>query len=305
MAGAALRFICTVTLAAAGACLLHARLHAQGGDLFRNEVRAPLSLQALGDETTQYSAAIEYNRYFSGRIHDERRRTLFGEAVGNPSSSIHFALIHQPNSDINVMNSSYGARLGYVQLIDDIGVGGSLRYNRILPVDSDTRVDDYEIGPELAFWPGDRLYITDALHYRKIGRYRNARLGFNASEEDFVQIRHHLVYAVAEDWSFTYTHDINLLVGIHQNFHTNNFTMDNYFMFSPSTHFSYGGTAGFKLEYRLGSRTSVLTIPVRGRVEYYLSNLFLLYGEAGYNIPTMLGQREGRLNVAASLAYRF
>lgn len=301
MAGVALRIICPAALIALAACALHA----QGGDLFRNEVRTPLSIYALGDEHTQYSAAIEYNRYFSSRVRDERRATLFGEAIGNPTSSFHVALIYQPNNDINVMNTGYGARLGYMHLIDGIGVGASVRYNRIKPVDSDTRVDDEEIGPELAFWPGDRLYITDAVHYRRIGAYHNARLNFNAAEEDFVQIRHHLVYAVAEDFSFTYSHDINLLVGIHQNFHTNNFGMDNYFMFSPSPRLNYGGAAGFKLEYHLGTRTSVLTIPVRGRVEYFLSNLFLLYGEAGYNIPTMLGQREGRMSAAASMAYRF
>jgi len=301
MTGATLRIICSAALVA----LAFGTLRAQGGDSFRNEIRAPLSLDALGDESAQYSASVEYNRYFSSRVRDERRTTLFGEAVGNPSSSFHLALIYQPNSDINVRNTGYGARVGYMHLIDGIGVGGSVRYNRILPVDSDTRVDDEEIGPDLAFWPGERLYIADGLHYRRIGAYHNARLNFNAAEEDFVQIRHHLVYAVAEDWSFTYSHDVNLLVGIHQNLHTNNFSMDNYFMFSPSSRLNYGGAAGFKLEYRLGTRTSVLTIPVRGRVEYFLSNLFLLYGEAGYNIPTMLGQKEGRMNVAASLAYRF
>jgi hypothetical protein len=157
----------------------------------------------------------------------------------------------------------------------------------------------------LAFWPGERLYLTDAVLYRKIGGYRNPDLAFNASPEDFVQIRHHLVYAVAEDWSVTYTHDVELLAGIHQNIHTNSFIMNNYFLFSPSPRFSYGPAAGFKLEYRLGSRTSVLTIPVRARGEYFLSSLLMFYAEAGYNIPTMLGQNEGRLSLLTGLGYRF
>jgi hypothetical protein len=184
-------------------------------------------------------------------------------------------------------------------------VGASGRYNKVELNNGGEQITDYEFGPLLAFWPGNRLYITDALLYRRIGGYRNPELSFNASPEDFVQIRHHLVYAVAEDFSFTYSHDIELLAGIHQNFHTNSFIMNNYFLFSPSQRFSYGPAAGFKLDYRLGSRTSVLTIPVRGRGEYFLSDLTVLFAEAGYNIPTMLGQNEGRMSLLAGLGFRF
>jgi hypothetical protein len=280
-------------------------LSAQGGDAFRNEIRAPLSLEALVEQRTQYSAGIEYNRYFGSRAHDERHRTLFGEPVGTPTSWLQLAFIHQPNTDISALNTGNGGRITYVHYTGSIGVGGSARYNKIRLVDGGEQIDDYEFGPQLAFWAGDRLYITDALLYRSIDGYRNPDLGFNASPEDFFQLRHHLVYAVAEDWSFTYTHNVELLAGIHQNFHTNSFIMNNYFMFSPSTRFSYGPAAGFKLDYRLGSRTSVLVIPVRARAEYFLSNLLVLYGEAGYNIPTMLGQSAGKLSFLASAAYRF
>jgi hypothetical protein len=277
---------------------------AQGGESFRNEIRVPLSLTNALDESSEYSAGLEFNRYFSARVHDEHRVTLFSEPVGNPTSSLQLEVNREPNPDITVRNTGYGGRASFVYYTGSIGVGASGRYNRIT-LDNGDRLDDYEMGPLLAFWPGERLYITDGVLYRTIGAYRNTDLGFNASAEDFVQIRHHLVYAIAENWNFTYTHDVELLAGIHQNIHTNSLIMNNYFMFSPSQRISYGPAAGFKLEYRLGSRTSVLTIPVRARVEYFLSDLLALYGEAGYNIPTMLGQREGRMSVLASAAYRF
>jgi hypothetical protein len=276
-----------------------------GGESFRSEIRAPLSLQALAGQRTQYSAGVEYNRYFGARVHDERHPTLFGEAVNNPTSWLQLAATYEPIPDITAANTGYGARIAYVHYNGSLGIGGSARYNRVKLANNGDRLDDYEFGPQLAFWPGDRLYITDAVLYRRIGGYRNPDLGFNASPEDFVQLRHHLVYTVSEDWRFTYTHDVDVLAGIHQNIHTNSFIMNNYFMFSPSQRISYGPAAGFKLDYRLGSRTSVLTIPVRARVEYFLSDLFVVYGEGGYNIPTMLGQHEGKLSLLASAAYRF
>jgi hypothetical protein len=278
---------------------------AQGGESFQNEVRATLSAQSLLEQRAELGASIEYNRYFSARVHDAHRPTLFGEAVGNPTSSLQLAFTYQPVADITVANRSYGARVAYVAYTGSIGIGGSGRYNKITLDDGGEEIDDYELGPLLAFWPSDRLYITDGVFYRKIGGYRNPSLEFNASPEDFVQIRHHLVYAVAEDWSFTYSHDVELLAGIHQNFHTNSFIMNNYFLFSPSQRLSYGPAAGFRLEYRLGSRTSVLTIPVHARVESFLSDLLLLYAEAGYTIPTMLGQNEGKMSAMAGVGYRF
>jgi hypothetical protein len=297
-------FVVVMVAALAGMIPFRGAL-AQGGESFRNEVRTPLSVQLTADDRTETGAGIEYNRYFSARVHDARRPTLFGEAVGNPTSWLQLAALFQPSADITAANTGYGARVAYVYYTGEFGVGGSARYNRAKIADNGERLDDYEFGPQLAFWPDDRLYITDAVLYRKIGGYRNPTLGFNAAPEDFVQVRHHLVYAVAEDWSFTYTHDVELLAGIHQNIHTNSLIMNNYFMFSPTQRFSYGPAAGFKLDYRLGSRTSVLTIPIRARAEYFLSDLFAVYGEAGYNIPTMLGQKEGKANMLAGAAYRF
>lgn len=298
--------ISRILATAATAILLTRVLSAQGaGESFRNEIRVPLALQALTEQRTQYNAGIEYNRYFGARVHDQRHPTLFGEAVNNPTSWLQLAVTYEPIPDITATNTGYGARLAYVYYTGSFGVGGSARYNRVKIAATGERPDDYEFGPQLAFWPGDRLYITDAILYRQIGGYRNPDIGFNASPEDFLQLRHHLVYSVSEDWRFTYTHDVDILAGIHQNIHTNSIIMNNYFMFSPSQRISYGPAAGFKLAYRLGSRTSVLTIPVRARAEYFLSDLFVLYGEAGYNIPTMLGQNEGKLSLLASAAYRF
>jgi hypothetical protein len=190
-------------------------------------------------------------------------------------------------------------------LVGDMGLGFWARVDRSELPNGGEPVDDYEVGPQISFWSGERLYVNDRILYRQINSYRDPDLGFTYSDEDFIEVRHHLTYIAGELWDFTYAHDVDIRVGIHQNYHTNNLTMHNHFLFSPSVLFSYGPMAGLSLDYTVGSRTSVLTIPIGFRMEYFFTSLSLLQGNIAYELPTMKEQRAGQVRVQGSFSYRF
>jgi hypothetical protein len=275
------------------------------GATISDEIRIPLIFQAFGGEQKGISGGIEYNKYYSRRLHDIRHQTLFGEAVALPTSSIHVGFAYRSNPDLGVTNTGYMGSVGVVKMLGDFGLGAWGRLNRSELPDGGATVDDYEFGPQMAFWPNERVYVNERLVYRKIGAYRNADVTFDYSTEEFLQLRHHLTYIVGEDWDFTYAHDIEVRAGIHQNYHTNNFRMNNFFMFSQSSLFSLGPVAGFSLDYTVGNRTSVLTIPFGARVEFFFTSLSLLHAEVSYDLPTMKGQRAGQVVVQGSYSYRF
>ncbi len=275
------------------------------GASISDEFRVPLVYQALGGLGNGLSGGVEYNKYYSRRLHNNRHRTLFGEAVALPTSSVHIGLLYQPNPDLKVGNTGYSARLGAVVLLDGMGLGLWGRMDRSDLTGGGEPVDDYEFGPQLSFWPGERVYVNERILYRRMDRYRDPELGFSYSGEDFLELRHHLTYIVGQDWDFTYAHDIDIRVGLHQNYHTNNLTLNNYFLFSPRMLFSYGPVAGVSLDYTVGNRTSVLTIPLGWRAEYFLSSLSLLNGMIVYEMPTMKDQRAGQIRLQGSFSYRF
>lgn len=275
------------------------------GATISDEFRVPVTFQAMGGLGNGFNGGIEYNRYYSRRLHNVRHRTLFGEAVALPTSSVHVGLLYQSNPDLSVENTGYSVRLGAVMMLGDMGLGIWARVDRSdLPAGGEP-VDDYEFGPQISFWPGDRIYINDRLLYRRIDSYRDPDIGRDYSTEDFVEIRHHLTYIPAEHWDFTYAHDVDIRVGIHQNYHTNNLTVHNYFLYSPTVLFSYGPLAGVSLDYTVGSRTSVLTIPIGLRAEYFFTSLSLLQANVLYDMPTMKDQRAGQVRVQGSFSYRF
>jgi hypothetical protein len=272
---------------------------------YTDEIRFPLLLQAPDKFTSGLGGGVEYNRYPSSRIHDARHLSRFSEAVGRQSSSIHFSLFYGPNFDLGVTNKGYSVGAGAAKLFGDIGLGVSGRYSRVEIEGSEREVDDFEIGPQIELWPSSRLYLHDRILFRRIDGYRDPDIPFAFSDEAFLQLRHHLTYIAGENWTFTYAHDVSLSIGTDQDFHTNNVSMDNYFLLSPSSRFSYGPVAGFRLKYIVGSRTSVLTLPVRARGEYFLEGIGMLYGELGYDIPTMQGQQDGQVLFVGSFSYRF
>lgn len=289
----------------APALLLAQREFPPEGATISDEIRIPVAGQALGTEKTGVAAGVEYNKYYSRRLHNIQHQTLFGEAVALPTSSFHVALLYQPNPDLGVRNIGYTGQIGAVKMLDNIAIGGWARMIRADIDETREPVDDFEFGPQLSLWPGERLYINEKVLYRKIGAYTDRRLGITYSTEDFIQIRHHLTYIVGEDWDFTYAHDLSLRVGIHENYHTNNLTMHNYFLFSDTPLFTFGPVAGVSLDYTVGNGTSVLTIPVGGRVEFFLTSLSLIQGDIIYEAPTMPGSDPGQVRVGGSFSYRF
>jgi|GEM_PF-2066662 len=278
-----------------------------GGKVFRDELHLPFLYHGGGDLDGGAGSGVRYSHHFSGRAHDGIHRSLFSEAVGQPSSSIDLSVLYEPNTSLELQNHGYTVSLGAVSLIaGGIAIGGNARYNRSSFDERDLEVADYELGPRFAFWPTDRVHIDLQLLYRHIDGYSDRELGLNLSDEEYVTLRHHLAYVASENRDFTYAHDVEARVGIHQNYHVNNFTMLNYFLFSTSPTFSLGPMAGFSLDYRLGSRTSVLTIPVAGRAEYFFNGgSGLVYAQIGYDVPTMPRQRNAQVQVQGSVAYRF
>jgi len=275
------------------------------GATISDEIRFPLGVQALGTEREGASGGVEYNKYYSRRLHDFRHQTLFGEAVALPTSSFHVAIRYQPDPDLGVRNTGYSGEIGAVKMLGDVALGGWARMVRADIDETREQVDDFEFGPQISLWPGNRLYMNDRILYRRIGAYTDRELGISYSTEDFLQIRHHLTYIVGEDWDFTYAHDLSMRVGIHQNYHTNNLTMHNYFLFSTTPLFSFGPVAGVSLDYIVGSRASVLTIPFGARIEYFFSSLSLLQGDISYEAPTMPGSKPGQVRIDGSFSYRF
>jgi hypothetical protein len=277
------------------------------GFLFRDEVRAPFVYGSNGDVGGGAGGGIELHRYFSGRIHDETHRSLFSEAVALPSSSIDIGASYLPNPALLPRNRGYMIMLGGVTMVSKgTALGGNGRYSRSKLADTNLQINDFEFGPRVSFWPGERIYIDDQLLYRHIGGYGGGALRFRVSDEEYFTLRHHLAYVVNESRDLTYAHDVEMRIGIHQNYHVNNFTMLNYFLFSTSQSFSFGPVAGFSLDYTLGPRTSVLTIPILARAEVFFGmGHGVVMAQLGYDTPTMPGQTAGQVQLQGSLGYRF
>ncbi|MEO5931540.1 MAG: hypothetical protein ABIR47_16520 [Candidatus Kapaibacterium sp.] len=275
--------------------------------VFQNQITVPVIYRSSGISGDGFGGGVEYHRFASARSHDEHHRSLFSESAGSPSSSIDISAIYGPNTGLGIQNTGYAITAGGVFLLHSgmaLGIAGSYTQSDQSGT-NEPAITDYAIGPRVSFWPGDRTYIDDQILFERTDSYTNDARTFAFSKEEFFHLQHRLSYIASEKWDFTYRHEIDVRIGIHQNFHTNNFTMRNYFIFSAGTEFVVGPQGGFSLDYTVGNRTSVLTIPIGARGEYSIGAHSVLTAELGYDLATSTERPASELRFGGGFSYRF
>ncbi|MDB5035960.1 MAG: hypothetical protein JWQ98_3201 [Chlorobi bacterium] len=275
--------------------------------VFQNQITVPVIYRSSGISGDGFSGGVEYHRFASARAHDGHHRSLFSESAGSPSSSIDISVIYGPNTELGIQNTGYSVSAGGVVLLHPelaIGIAGSYTQSDQSGT-NEPAINDYMVGPRASFWPGDRTYIDDQILFERTDSYTNDARTFAFSKEEFLRFQHHLSYIASEGWDFTYRHEIDVRVGIHQNFHTNSFTMRNYFIFSVGSEFAVGPQGGFSLDYTVGNRTSVLTIPIGARGEYSFGAHSVLAAELGYDVATSTERPASELRLGGGFSYRF
>lgn len=272
---------------------------------FTSEIRIPLTYHVSGEEQAPFTGGLEYFNYHGTKLHDREHPNLMSEEVIGPISSFHIAAIYQRNAELALSNSGYSGMMEGIRIIgSNIAVGAMVRYIYSTLANQQTHASDLELGPQLAWWPGEYLYVNEKLDYRLVSTFADSTPDVHLKRGTYVQWRHHLTYAPSEDQSFTYAQDLNLRIGTFSDAHINSLSERNYFIFSFSPDFSLVPTIGVNLDYYSGVSTSVLTIPMGMGIEYFLDGAVMMRGGVEYDLPTMLGQPANRLSLFATIGYR-
>jgi hypothetical protein len=272
---------------------------------FSSEIRVPASYHVSGEEFAPFTGGIEYFNYHGTKLHDRRHPNLFSEEVIGPFSFFHLAATYQRNTELSVANSGYSGLMEGVRIVGGkIALGGMVRYIYSRLEEQQAHASDLELGPVIAWWPAEDIYLTEKFGYRIISTFADSSPDVRLTRGTYLQWRHHVAYVPSEDQSFTYAQDLNLRIGTSSQAHINNLNERNYFIFSFSPAFSLIPTIGVNLDYYTGVSTSVLTIPLGVSIEYFASGSMVLRGGFEYDIPTMLGQPANRLSLMALIGYR-
>lgn len=282
-----------------------ARLSAQQADTigpttaFSREIRFSASLRTAPGLEAASGFNLDLYLYGSDRLHDSRHRSLFGEEIVGPLTFLHGTVGYQPNRELAI------ADRGLLVLAEGIktiggpwGLGGAASYTRNELPDGEM-VTDIEVGPQTAYWTSQRTYLLTRLAYRRSERERAGTV------DDFLQIRNHIAYTPAEDWSFTYTQDFAVQIGLRDSPHTNTLRIDNNFIFSLSSRLSIGVKAGVDLSLFVPSQTSLITIPIGLRAELFPVASTVVTADVLYNLPTMIGQQTGGVAISGGVGFRF
>jgi hypothetical protein len=297
---------------AAGALLLLAllpcaRLSAQSADTigpvtsFMRELRLSSSFRTAVGIAPAVGTRLEFLNYSTPRLHDHQRQNMIAEEIAGPLTFIHLTAFYQPNRDFALENEGAGFSAEAIKTIGGpFGIGGIGSYNRT-PLDSIGSVIDFEIGPELAYWTSERTYLTTSVAYRRVVRVHIPV----DTLDDYIQIRNHLTYVPSEDWSFSYSQDVGIRVGLRDTPHTNALDIINTFLFSPSARFSWGVKAGVALSYFVRNETSLITIPIGFRAELFPTLSAVVTADVLYELPTMIRQRTGGTSVTGGVGFRF
>lgn len=285
------------------------RLHAQSNDTigpvvsFRNEIMITGALRTSSVMSATRGMTLDLFHFSTSRLHDAHHRTLVGEEIAGPLTFIHLQASYQPNREFEQQAQGVGiVAEGAKALGGAFALGGIAAYNRTPLPEGGGSLIDFELGPQLAYWTSERTYLATKLEYRRV---THVDAPVSIPFDDFIEIRNHVTYVPSETWTFSYSQDLAVRVGLRDTPHANGLSIDNSFLFSLSPRITWGVKAGVDLSYFVVNKTALITIPIGARMEIFPTGLVVVTAQILYDLPTMIRQQTGGVSVSGGVGFRF